>query len=149
MTNLPPSRWHRFTHATNAWMVLLRGGIVALLCTILFGVFYWIDPSQTTLTPPCMFYTATGWYCPGCGGTRWLHALLTGHWYAALHLNAWALIMGPICVAFIWQQILWPFITARPARTYLWAGWFMLLCCVTLVIFGIVRNLPWFGMLRP
>lgn len=28
---------------------------------------------------PCVFYKATGLYCPGCGGTRAVFALLHGH----------------------------------------------------------------------
>ena len=28
---------------------------------------------------PCLFYLWTGWYCPGCGGTRAVKALLAGH----------------------------------------------------------------------
>ena len=29
-------------------------------------------------THPCVFYTLTGYFCPGCGGTRSLRALLSG-----------------------------------------------------------------------
>lgn len=29
--------------------------------------------------PPCAFYAITGYYCPGCGGTRAVFALLHGH----------------------------------------------------------------------
>lgn len=29
--------------------------------------------------PPCVFYTVTGLYCPGCGGTRASFALLRGN----------------------------------------------------------------------
>ena len=28
--------------------------------------------------PPCLFHLATGYYCPGCGGTRAVSALLHG-----------------------------------------------------------------------
>jgi len=30
---------------------------------------------------PCMFRMLTGLYCPGCGGTRAVKALLTGHFW--------------------------------------------------------------------
>ncbi len=29
--------------------------------------------------PPCAFYAVTGYYCPGCGGTRAVFALAHGH----------------------------------------------------------------------
>ena len=28
---------------------------------------------------PCFFHELTGFYCPGCGGTRAFFALITGH----------------------------------------------------------------------
>ena len=28
---------------------------------------------------PCLMHALTGWYCPGCGGTRAVMFLLTGH----------------------------------------------------------------------
>ena len=38
--------------------------------------------------PPCVFYTVTHFYCPGCGNTRTVLALLHGHPLQALHNNA-------------------------------------------------------------
>ena len=33
---------------------------------------------------PCVVYTLTGFYCPGCGGTRSVVALLHGHFIKSL-----------------------------------------------------------------
>ncbi len=41
---------------------------------ILFKTFHW-SMSQGF---PCMFHAMTGLYCPGCGGTRAVRALLRG-----------------------------------------------------------------------
>jgi len=34
--------------------------------------------------PPCWFHLITGYYCPGCGGTRALRALFHGHLWQAV-----------------------------------------------------------------
>lgn len=33
---------------------------------------------------PCAFHAATGYYCPGCGGTRAVYALLHGHLFRSV-----------------------------------------------------------------
>ena len=38
----------------------------------------------TGLGVPCPFHMLTGLYCPGCGITRCISALLQGNWQAAL-----------------------------------------------------------------
>ena len=36
-----------------------------------------LDPREGRI--PCLFHELTGFYCPGCGGTRAVLALLAGH----------------------------------------------------------------------
>lgn len=48
--------------------------------------------------PKCMFHQLTGLYCPGCGATRALSALLHGDIRSSLHNNL-LLIPGGITVA--------------------------------------------------
>lgn len=49
-------------------------------------------PEQTAawlykISPGCSFRRLTGLSCPGCGGTRAVHALLHGDWQAAWSYN--------------------------------------------------------------
>ena len=48
------------------WIFLLILCVWKIAKKVLFG------------TRPCVFYTLTGYFCPGCGGTRSLRALLSG-----------------------------------------------------------------------
>ena len=44
--------------------------------------------------PKCMFHQLTGLYCPGCGATRALSALLHGDLKSSLHNNALLIPLG-------------------------------------------------------
>ena len=43
------------------------------------------------LVPPCILYTYFGIYCPGCGGTRAVKALLAGHPLWSLYFHPFVL----------------------------------------------------------
>lgn len=56
---------------------------LAGLCVILFVIIGVIiihktEFSMTGIVPKCVFYSKTGYYCFGCGGTRSVEALLHG-----------------------------------------------------------------------
>lgn len=61
-----------------------------LLGWILLGIFlsYLLiakfSNSRTFFHLPCLFHTLTGYYCPGCGGTRACIAFLHGHFLRSL-----------------------------------------------------------------
>ena len=51
---------------------------------LLFLVFFILAPAWKLFgismkLPPCLFHKWTGFYCPGCGGTRAIRELLQGH----------------------------------------------------------------------
>ena len=70
-------------------------GWTALLLGLLFYL-VWIN-SGMFLQVPCAFYRLTGFYCPGCGGTRALLSLLQGHVLQALwyHVTVCLLYTSP------------------------------------------------------
>ena len=53
--------------------------VLAAAATLL----YFIPPVAGGIYPPCFFHWLTGLYCPGCGSTRCLHALLHGNFRQA------------------------------------------------------------------
>ena len=55
------------------WGILIVTGILIVSKHVFFPAMHW--PFQM---PPCVFRTLTGYFCPGCGGTRSLKALLSG-----------------------------------------------------------------------
>lgn len=56
----------------TGWVVLAL--IVGILTAVRFGVL-----ERLGGLPPCVMHSTTGLYCPGCGGTRAVSALLHGH----------------------------------------------------------------------
>ena len=98
--------------------------------------------------PGCVFHALTGLYCPACGSTRAMHALVHFDLPTALSMNALLLIGGPLGVLLVLRALektpaaLEPWL--RPlAKPWLWVG--------IVAGFGIVRNLPWapFSWLAP
>jgi hypothetical protein len=44
---------------------------------------------------PCLLHTLTGYYCPGCGGTRAVQYLLAGKWLKSLYY--YPLVVCTVC----------------------------------------------------
>lgn len=53
----------------------IANGVILLLG--IFLIITGINPFR--LSRPCMLHLITGYYCPGCGGTRAVYFLLRGH----------------------------------------------------------------------
>lgn len=69
-----------------------RGFYIAGWLLILAAVVYALIEKITGIRllayyPPCAFHLLTGWYCPGCGGTRAVRALLHGRLLLSLRLH--------------------------------------------------------------
>ncbi|WAX80555.1 DUF2752 domain-containing protein [Streptomyces sp. KMM 9044] len=106
-----------------------------------------VDPNEPGHYSACPLLRLTGLYCPGCGGLRSAHAVAHGDLPAALQANAPA-VLGYAAFAVLWA--VWVFRAARgkptridPTPVFLWSlGAFVL-------VFTVVRNLPFGGWLHP
>ena len=61
-----------FSFYIIGWVCLILAFVLGLAWKS--GYFLWIFPPDG-----CTLHNLTGYYCPGCGGTRAIHALLHGH----------------------------------------------------------------------
>ncbi|MGD9792937.1 MAG: DUF2752 domain-containing protein [Acidimicrobiia bacterium] len=71
-----------------------------------------VDPNRTRLSPPCPFHGLTGWWCPLCGATRAVHALVQGDIDRALSFNAFVITAAPVLLV-LWAM--WCIPSLRPA----------------------------------
>ena len=95
------------------------------------------DPATNPLFPPCLFRTASGWLCPGCGSARAIHALMHGHVSAALQSNALAVGAMPMAAADLVLRLRGHggLSTQHVPPMYVRA------LAVAIVLFGVLRNL--------
>ena len=100
---------------------------------------YRFYPALMRYFPPCPFHFATGLYCPGCGATRAVYHLLHGDLILVFRNN---LLFLPALGFLIWLGLRRKE-TLHPAVPTVFI--------VLVVLFGILRNLPWapFTLLAP
>ena len=98
---------------------------------------------------PCLFYEITGYYCPGCGMSRAIYALMHFHWQQAFFLNPLGLILFPFLLCYIqYQLICWGFdkqdqITKRIPKGLLYG------IIIIAIVYGVMRNMSDFAWMAP
>lgn len=107
-----------------------------------------VDPHQPGHYPVCPFWAVTGWYCPGCGSLRAVHALVHGDLATAWQRNPLAVVAAPVLVA---AWVAWGLrLLGRSAwsPTRIPAGAVRALAAVV-VLYAVARNVPGWTLLSP
>ena len=127
-----------------------RTAAVLAVGLLLLAFFIFLRSCEYGTGLPCMIYTLTGLYCPGCGSGRAMVALSKGNLSAAIGYNIAAVILLPFLVAYFVikaiEFILGKNIIDKKIPHSLLYGILALL-----FIYGILRNIPLdiFNILRP
>ncbi|MFT3807699.1 DUF2752 domain-containing protein [Arenimonas sp.] len=128
-----------------------RWALPALAALAIAGVavLWRVDPNQPgSGLPPCPIHAYTGLFCPGCGATRAMHALVHGDLPQALAMNPVFTLALPLVLLLVLDKT-----TRLPPMLSRWAlrisdarPW-----AVLLLGFAFLRNLPWppFNLLAP
>ena len=118
-----------------------RRTVVATSIAAAVLALFFLDPATDAVFPSCPLYWLTGWYCPGCGTLRAMHALLHGQIQLALHDNPLAVVAVFVSV----ETAVANRLLAGVARIGVWnltdPAAVRLVITVT-IVFGIVRNIP-------
>ena len=106
-----------------------------------------VDPNVAGHYPPCPFLAITGWYCPGCGALRAVHALAHGDLMTALARNPFVVVaLG--CVVVAWVLLLGRTVRGRPVR-WLAPPWALYGVLGAILVFWVLRNVPGWTWLSP
>ena len=89
--------------------------------------------------PPCVFYRLTGLYCPGCGNSRSVRALLRGQFWLSLRYNVFPLFTLLLGVLWMIEQVTGLF--GRPYRLLPRRPWAIWTIVILFLLYYVVRNI--------
>jgi hypothetical protein len=89
---------------------------------------------------PCVFHELTGLYCPGCGITRTIVALLDFNLYQAFRYNMLIFAIIPLYIGYVWMKYKG---NGKYGNAIMW------MMVVMALLFGVLRNVPMFNWLAP
>jgi hypothetical protein len=122
---------------SRRWIANLALTIVAATSCLLLR----FPPETSGFYPRCPVFTWLHIYCPGCGGTRAMAALLHGRVNEAIHWNVFAVVLLPFALIFFavsyWRAL-------RQAE-FQWPSVPDVVCKLVFVLIGVftvARNLP-------
>ena len=113
-------------------------------------LFFILDPDQQAIFPRCIFYSFSGYYCPGCGSQRAIHNLL--------HLNFFGVVQNNILFLPAVLAIIYHYLYSILNRLFNWrlpnifymknTPWIIF---GIILLFWLLRNLPFypFSVLTP
>jgi hypothetical protein len=111
---------------------LITFGVLLALGAAACVVLLFVPPGSphAKWLPKCMFHQLTGLYCPGCGATRALSAMLHGDVKASLHNN---LLLFPLLALIVYLIVKPQASLKRP---------FMIAVLAVILAFTVLRNIP-------
>lgn len=118
----------------------IRKLILTLAVLLAVGIGYALLIRFTGFGIACPINRLTGLECPGCGATRMCLSLMTGDFAAAWSYNPALICAFPFGIA-IGADLACRYVKYGDKRLDPWANVLMWLLIVSLLIFGILRNI--------
>lgn len=119
----------------------VRQLLLIVLPFALAGVLYLISlfVIKYIKLPPCIFYFTTGFYCPGCGNTRAVIALLHGDILLSLRQNA-MIITAIVCGIILYTEPVFKAFGKTNYRSPIRNYYFLYIMIGIFTVYCLVRN---------
>lgn len=127
--------WHNSESKKRLYKLLTGCAIVLLV-----GLLYYLIISIVGTGIPCLYYTFSGFYCPGCGVTRMAVSLLRLDFEMAFYYHPVLLCSLPVLgVCFGYQAL--RYVRTGETKLLWWQIVIICLVIVALILFCIYRNI--------
>ena len=97
----------------------------------------------------CVSRELTGLYCSGCGMTRAVLSLLKLDFYQAFRYNAFSVILIPILFFYFYGVVYAYCFNEKNFIAQKIPMMFWVVIIVLMLIYGVLRNIPYFAFLAP
>ncbi|NNV55782.1 DUF2752 domain-containing protein [Limnovirga soli] len=115
--------------------------LILVVFVFLWVLYYFFYPTYQQFFPACTFHQITGFYCPGCGAQRAFLSLLHGNFLLALQQNFIVVISIPF-VVYLYILVCINYFQKRQIGSIVYKKQFILFFVFTLLLFGVLRNIP-------
>ena len=119
-------------------ILIVAGAAIAALAGAVYLYFH--NPHSYPL--PCVFYSLTGFYCPGCGAGRASYSLLHGRFLDAFCYNPVMTVLLPLLALYVAARAIDWAITGGDHIDQKISVKFVAGILIFVLLFGIVRNIP-------
>lgn len=93
---------------------------------------------------PCILYTTTGLYCPGCGAGRATFSLMHGEICQAFRYNPVMVFVVPLlAVYFVARALDWVITGGNHVDRFV-PDRFLFWLLALILVYGVIRNIPFF-----
>ena len=119
--------------------------IVSLLFVL---IVYLLISNVLGIYVPCLFHEITGFFCPGCGITRMLHSILVLDFYQAFRYNQLVFVSLPVGL-YLYVDNAIKIKNNRKSIIQLIPRNLWIVIVIIFIIFGVIRNIPYFSFFKP
>ena len=117
--------------------------VLAVTAAVLFPVYVKIATVVSGFWPGCLLHDLLFIYCPLCGGTRAVSALMGLNFALAWQSNAFVVLVAG--VGSIFYVIAWVRLLRGKEKLWILPGWLWISLAVLMIVFGVLRNVLMIG----